>query len=337
MTHLTIKIGTSDFRHLRERGGYYVDKSLFIAAVIESSDIIVLPRPRRFGKTLNMSTLKIFIDRKEKDQDKLFAGLKILDQPQAILRHKARHPVIALTLKDWKFARFEDLEICLREHMAELFRDNDDILPSLSDFDRVKFEEILSMNSSSMLLTQSLLLLSGWMKRIHGEEVAILIDDYDSPLIEAWKNGFLPAAEKLLHMWFLSGIKDNPALFKGILSGQLSLEIGTPFSTLNAQAATITHAGVFEDKFGFTEDEVATMLADFGKSDKMEEARQWYNGYRFGASTIYNPWSITHYAKSHDKFPRPYWVNTSDNALVYQSLAEREDDIRDDLQAILEG
>ncbi len=338
MTHLTIKIGTSDFRYLRERGGYYVDKSLFIAAVIESSQIIVLPRPRRFGKTLNMSTLKIFLDRKEKDQDALFAGLKILEQPESILRHKARHPVIALTLKDWKFAKAKELETKLRYAVATLCEENADLLPHLSANEQAVFAALADRSASLSSLQDSLLTLSGWMKRAHGEDVAILIDEYDSPLINAWMEGHLDEAIQLLRPWFSAGLKDNPAVFKGMMTGILRIGKENLFSGLNnPEIATVLDEGAFEDKFGFTEDEVATMLADFGKSDKMAEARQWYNGYRFGASTIYNPWSITHYAKSHDKFPRPYWVNTSDNALVYQSLAEREDEIRDQLQAILEG
>jgi hypothetical protein len=176
------------------------------------------------------------------------------------------------------------------------------------------------------------------MKRAHGQDVAILIDEYDSPLINAWIEGYLNDAIKLLRPWFSAGLKDNPALYKGVLTGILRIGKENLFSGLNnPEIATVLHEGAFEDKFGFTEEEVIQLLADFGKSDQIDVARRWYNGYRFGKSTIYNPWSITHFAKNPSPIPEPYWVNTSDNALVYESLAEREDDIRDELQGILEG
>ena len=338
MTHLTIKIGTSDFRTLRKSDGYYVDKSLFVAEIIKGSDIIVLPRPRRFGKTLNMRTLCIFLDRKETDQDTLFAGLKLMDQPESVLLHKGRHPVIYLTLKDWKFTLFSDLEICMREAMAELFEQNADLLPSLMPLELREYEEILSRKSSLPMLEKSLKTLSTWMKRIYGEDVAILIDEYDSPIIHAWQKGYLPKAIELLRPWFSAALKDNLAMYKGVLTGILRVGKENLFSGLNnPEIASVLHEGPFEDKFGFTEDEVSQLLTDFGKPDRLDEARQWYNGYRFGQTTIYNPWSITHFAKNPSVLPEPYWVNTSDNALVYQCLAEREDDIREQLQGILEG
>ena len=338
MTHLTIKIGTSDFRYLREQCGYYVDKSLFAAAVIQGSQIIVLPRPRRFGKTLNMTTLRYFLDRKVTDQDALFAGLKLMQEPEAVLNHKGRHPVIYLTLKDWKFARLEDLQLKFIHAMAEIFGDNKDVLSCLDENEAELFRSISASKASLDAVQNALLTLSVWMKRAHGQDVAILIDEYDSPLINAWIEGYLNDAIKLLRPWFSAGLKDNPALYKGVLTGILRIGKENLFSGLNnPEIATVLHEGAFEDKFGFTEEEVIQLLADFGKSDQIDIARRWYNGYRFGHSTIYNPWSITHFAKNPSTIPEPYWVNTSDNVLVYESLAEREDDIRDELQGILEG
>ena len=338
MTHLTIKIGTSDFRYLRESDGYYVDKSLFVAAVIQSSQIIILPRPRRFGKTLNMSTLCLFLDRKEKDQDTLFAGLKLMQEPEKVIRHKGLHPVIYLTLKDWKFADLDALQLKFTHAIATLFGENTDLLPSLDEDETRLFRAIRSSQSSLDELQSSLLTLSTWMKRVYGEDVAILIDEYDSPLIHAWQKGYLAQAIELLRPWFSEGLKDNKAMYKGVLTGILRIGKENLFSGLNnPEIATVIQEGAFEDKFGFTEDEVTQLLADFNKSDQMEDARRWYNGYRFGHTTIYNPWSITHFAKNPSTIPEPYWVNTSDNALVYESLAEREDDIREQLQGILEG
>ncbi len=338
MTHLTIKIGTSDFRKLREQGGYYVDKSLFVSAVIQGSEISVLPRPRRFGKTLNMTTLRYFLDRKVTDQDTLFSGLKLMQEPETVLRHKGRHPVIYLTLKDWKFDDLPALQLKFVHAMAELFGANNDLLPSLDEDETRLFRAIRSSQASLDEVQNSLLTLSIWVKRACGEDAAILIDEYDSPLIHAWTQGYLNDAIKLLRPWFSAGLKDNPALYKGVLTGILRIGKENLFSGLNnPKIATVLDEGAFEDKFGFIEEEVIQLLADFGKSSQIDEARRWYNGYRFGNSTIYNPWSITHFAERPSTIPQPYWVNTSDNALVYESLAEREDDIRDELQGILEG
>ena len=338
MTHLTIKIGTSDFRYLREKGGYYVDKSLFVAAVLQSSQIIVLPRPRRFGKTINMSTLRLFIDRKVADQETLFVGLKLMQEPESVLRHQGRHPVIYLTMKDWKFDDIEALRLKFIHAMATLFGENTELLAFLDEDEARLFRAVRSSQASLDEVQSSLLTLSNWMKRIHGEEVAILIDEYDSPLINAWTEGYLTEAIKLLRPWFSAGLKDNTSLFKGVMTGILRIGKENLFSGLNnPKIATVLDEGAFEDKFGFTEEEVAQLLADFGKTERMDEARQWYNGYRFGQTTIYNPWSITHFAENPSLLPQAYWVNTSDNALVYESLAAREDDIRDQLQGILEG
>ncbi len=338
MTHLTIKIGTSDFRALREKGGYYVDKSLFVAEILKGSDIIVLPRPRRFGKTLNMSTLRLFLDRKIADQDALFAGLKLMQEQERVLRHKGRHPVIYLTLKDWKFDDIDALRLKFVHAMATLFGENAELLAYLDEDETRLFRALRSSQASLDELQSSLLTLSTWMKRVHGEEVAILIDEYDSPLINAWTEGYLTEAIKLLRPWFSAGLKDNTSIFKGVMTGILRVGKESLFSGLNnPEIATVLNSGPFEDKFGFTEDEVTRLLTDFGKPGRLDEARQWYNGYRFGETTIYNPWSITHFAKSSDPLPEAYWVNTSDNALVYESLAAREDEIRDQLQGILEG
>jgi len=338
MTHLTIKIGTSDFRSLRENDGYYVDKTLFVAEILKGSDIIVLPRPRRFGKTLNMSTLRLFLDRKVADQDVLFAGLKLMQEPDIVLCHKGRHPVIYLTMKDWKFDDIEALRLKFVHAMATLIGENAELLAYLDEDETRLFRALRSSQASLDEVQSSLLTLSTWMERAYGAKVAILIDEYDSPLINAWTEGYLTEAIKLLRPWFSAGLKDNTSIFKGVMTGILRIGKENLFSGLNnPKIATVLDEGAFEDKFGFTEDEVKQLLTDFGQRSRLDEARQWYNGYKFGQTTIYNPWSITHFVEKPSSLPQPYWVNTSDNALVYESLAAREDDIREQLQGILEG
>ncbi len=344
MTDKRIRIGTDDFSELRKENGYFVDKSPLIREVIDGSKVLLLPRPRRFGKTLNLSMLRYFFERVDDEAEQakrraMFDGLRITQDPEA-MEHFGRYPTIFLTLKDVKGTCWEEAYAALKKRILRLYARYDTVAGSLSGAVRRSFLQILDGDVDISLLRDSLSDLIDILSRHYGEPVVVLIDEYDSPAIEAFRKGYLEDMLDFLRAWLGAGLKheNGPALFRAVTTGILRIAKESIFSGLNnLDVSTTLKISPFADKFGFTEPEVEQLLADYDCADRMPEVRSWYNGYTFGDTVVYNPWSVLNYVRDLPNPVGPKWLNTASNTLVHEELEAGGAAIRRDLEKLLAG
>lgn len=330
----------SRFRELREGGYYLVDKSLFIQDLILAEKATVIPRPRRFGKTTNLDMAAEFFNLQHSDQAELFQGMKILEETRLCAKHMGKHPVLTLTLKDWQSDDIAGLTDRLSGEMASLVGQHRAAWGGLQENDRQTLERISSRQASVADLQKTLGLLCQALTLFHKIQPVVLIDEYDAPIHAAYAEGYYPEAIKLLRPWLSSIFKDSPYVFKACLTGILRISRESLFSGLNnVEPYTLLRSQrpFFLDKFGFTDDEVRQMLVDFGKIAFIEACRHWYNGYKFGPHTIYNPWSITHYLVDEGGDPGPYWINTSSNLMIWEQLKLADDEDRKRMMTLVAG
>ena len=334
-------IGLSDFPRLIREEYAYVDKSLLIRSVLDSpAQVLLLPRPRRFGKTLNLSMLRAFFERAGPENGELFRGLAIERAGEEYMAHRGRYPVVFLTLKDVKTRTWEDCLGHLRQLIATEYNRHDGLLDGdiLNTDERELFLSIRGRRASQDELEGSLSNLLAWLERATGERVILLIDEYDTPIHAGYQSGFYEEIISFMRNWLSGALKDHASLDKGVLTGILRVARESIFSGLNnLEVAGILEAGAFADKFGFTEPEVEKLLADSALSEKLPEAREWYNGYLFGETVIYNPWSVLNFIHKQPAPPAAHWVNTSSNDLVRELLESGGGEIREDLEALLAG
>jgi Predicted AAA-ATPase/PD-(D/E)XK nuclease superfamily len=335
-----IPIGIDDFRMLRERGMEYVDKSLLLRDVLDrGAQALLLPRPRRFGKTLNMTMLRCFLEKRAEDFSHLFADLAIWQAGEAYRAHFQRYPVIFLTLKDARRASFDDTFGLIRSKLAALFEEHRAVLDGglLSEEEARRYRRVLDGTGEERDYASALLDLSGYLHRAHGEHVVILIDEYDAPIHAGYANGYAPRILDFMRAFLAAGLKGNPYLFKAVLTGILRVAKESIFSGLNNLAVYTLLRPEFATSFGFTEPEVTALLERAGRLAHLPAVRAWYNGYVFGGEVVYNPWSILNYVDSAEIQPRPFWVSTSSNDLVRQALVKHATQAQDDIEALLEG
>ncbi len=335
-----LNTSSSEFRKLRESGAYLVDKSMIIRDLLDAEDSILIARPRRFGKTINMSLMHEFFRCDKQDQRELFKGMKILDDVQAC-QHMGKHPVIFITLKEWQPGNLTELRDKLTKAMAELVSQFDYALPSLN-VSEIQGLELVQKRQGTLADLQDSLRLLGKALHLHwGQPPLILVDEYDSPIHSAFAKGFYPEAIELLRPWFAAAFKGNDHLFRGVLTGILRISKESLFSGLNnikAYTLLSTHSARFQDKFGFAEAEVAQFLCDFGKADHLPNCRAWYNGYTVGGMLgIYNPYSIANFVADEESQLRAHWVNTSGNVLIWTSLEKARPHLQEAMQKILAG
>ncbi len=313
-----VPIGMSDFRKLREPGILYVDKTDFVTRVLAASwAVMLVPRPRRFGKTVNLSTLRCFVEKSKEDGSALFEGLQVWGSEEA-RRHFQRYPVIGLTFKDIKARSFDDAFKAMRHEVSYAYQEHSYLLKegALEPWDVARFEQILRAEGPEDLYAESLRMLSMHLARYHGERVFILIDEYDTP-IHAIQRG--EDERRLLEFFrvFLSGgLKDNSHMARGVLTGILRVAKESLFSGLNNLVVYSLIRTECATCFGFTEAEVRDLAIRTGAEAHLPDLERWYNGYRFGGHVIYNPWSVLNFLASEDKVLRPYWVQTSSDDLL---------------------
>ena len=334
-------IGLSDFPRLIREGYAYVDKSLLVRSVLDSpAQVLLLPRPRRFGKTLNLSMLRAFFDRDRPENAELFRGLAIERAGEEYMAYRGCYPVVFLSLKDVKTLDWKNCLGHLRQLIATEYNRHDGLLHGdiLNTDERELFLSIRRRRASQDELEGSLSNLLTWLERATGERVILLIDEYDTPIHAGYQSGFYEEIISFMRNWLSGALKDHTSLEKGVLTGILRVARESIFSGLNnLEVAGILEAGAFADKFGFTESEVEKLLADSALSEKLPEAREWYNGYLFGETVIYNPWSILNFIHEQPAPPAAHWVNTSSNDLVRELLESGGEEVREDLEALLAG
>ncbi len=332
-----LPVGTSDFKKLRETGYYYVDKSLFAREITEASaEVLLIPRPRRFGKTLNLSMLRYFYEKSDENQGALFDGLAVRDDE--VWSHQGKYPVIFLTFKDIKGNTWDDLYEGLRWIISREVERHSEILKQdeISATARNHLVEIINGRASRRLYENSLLILSEQLKRCHNKRVVILLDEYDTPIHSGYLSGCYNEIISFMRNFLSGGLKDNENLFRGVVTGILRVAKESVFSGLNNLGVYTLLSPTFSDSFGFTEAEVRTVLEDCGMSDLYDKISYWYNGYQFGKTVIYNPWSVANCLDNQGD-PRPYWVNTADSTLIDRLVTKGGSELREEIGCLLEG
>ena len=337
---LRLPIGTSDFKQLRRRGLHFVDKSLLIRDVLADPELVLLlPRPRRFGKTLNMSMLAAYLAKSDDDCTDIFADLAVWQAGSEVRGHFQRYPLLYLTFKDVKTRDWPTSQALVAAAIAdEAVRHAATIDAVLTDpRERDQWHALRSGSPPDVTLFSSLKLLSEWLHRATGQPCVIVIDEYDTPLHAAWQHGYWDDAVDLFRNVLSGGLKDNPHLFKGVLTGILRIGKESIFSGLNNLGVYTLLSHKFAQYFGFTQSEVEALALGCDAADAMPGIEEWYNGYRFGGHTIYNPWSVLSYLNNRADGFKPYWVNTASNDLLVQLLVERTTLQQQDLELVLAG
>lgn len=336
-----IAIGKSDFKTIIEQDYYYIDKSLLIKDVIDTSDeVLLIPRPRRFGKTLNMQMLKYFFMKSDDDFSSLFDGLAVTKHPD-IMAHQGKYPVIHINLKGIKGSDWKTSYQLLIRIISDLYREHKYLADYLEEIDRNDFWNIIERKANEASLLNSLQDLAIWLKHYHQQPVIIIIDEYDTPILESQAKGYYEPMIDFMRSWLGEGLKlekESGVLLKAVVTGIMRVAKESLFSGLNNFGVYPLHEiSDFENKFGFTKPEVKQFLEYYGLDDHLNEVCEWYDGYNFGNSTIFNPWSTLNYVNKQPNGPAPYWLNTSSNDLVYETLQKPTRELRRDLEVLMAG
>ena len=313
-----IGIGVSDFKKLRVKDYYFIDKSLYIKDIIDNkSEVLLVTRPRRFGKTLNMSMLKYYFDCRTKDNVELFKGLKIMEQGEKYTSKMGAYPCIYMTLKDVASTSFEKMLLCLKTELVELFIEHANLLQStkLLDVEKEMFSTVLNLKANEVEMQSALKLLIRLIYKEYEKPVMLFIDEYDVPLQHSYVQGFYDECVSFFKTFYGTTFKDNPYLEKTVLTGVSRVAKESIFSGANNFDVYTVLNDEFSDDFGITEEEMDKVIEDFDIQDEKEDIKKWYDGYIIGHTEgIYNPWSILKYLKNRELVP--YWVNTSSNDII---------------------
>ncbi|MBO4556889.1 MAG: AAA family ATPase, partial [Elusimicrobiales bacterium] len=319
-----LPIGISEFKKVIDNNCYYSDKTLLIKKLLDTkAEAILFARPRRFGKTLNMTMLRTFFEKPMdgKDTSHYFKDLEIWKKGDKYIKEQGKRPVIYITLKDIKFFNFKQTIDEITKNIANEYGRHDELENSnkLKDSERNLYLGMVNRKADFSDLSTSLLSLSEMLHKHHGIQPMIIIDEYDTPIQTANEYGYYEDMVNFMRIFLSSAFKDNPYLYRGVLTGITRVSKESIFSGLNNLKVNTIFDEEFSDCFGLTKEEVSDMLDFYDIPDKKEEAAYWYDGYKFGNTDIYNPWSMIQYADS-DCIAQPYWVNTSSNSLVGQAL-----------------
>ena len=313
-----IGIGESDFKILRIKKDYYIDKTKYIKDIIDNrSKVLLITRPRRFGKTLNMSMLRYYFDCTKKDNKELFEGLKIMKQDEKYTSKLGYYPCIYLTLKDAGLQSYELMIMQLRTLLMDIYYENRYLLEEaeMAPGERNTFNKILLAEANEIEIINGIKMLSKIMSTYYNKPVMLFLDEYDVPLQNAYVEGYYEECIKFSKTFYGITFKDNPYLEKTILTGVSRVAKESIFSGANNFDVYTVLNDEFSDDFGITEEEMDKVIKDFEIQDKKEEIKKWYDGYKIGNTEgIYNPWSILNYLKNKELIP--YWVNTSSNDLI---------------------
>ncbi len=332
-----ISIGIQGFSDLREQDCFFVDKTNFIKEWWENRDVVTLiTRPRRFGKTLNMSMLDCFFSNKYTNRADLFEGLSIW-QDEKYRKLQGTYPVIFLSFAAVKAGNLEDAKTQIKQEIARLYRGNRHLMKEdvFSENERELYDNTTA-NMDDVTAQVSLRNLSEWMERYYGRKVIILLDEYDTPMQEAYVQGYWDEFTAFVRSLFNATFKTNPYLERAIMTGITRVSKESIFSDLNNLRVVTTTSNLYADCFGFTEEEVFAALDEYGMGDKKDEVKQWYDGFTFGEhKDIYNPWSITNYLDEGRLYP--YWASTSSNGLVSRLIRMSSADVKEKMEDLLNG
>ena len=330
-----IPIGVENFKEIISNDFYYIDKTKSIEDILnDGSKVKLFTRPRRFGKTLNMSTLKYFFDIQNANENrKLFNGLDI--EKSEYFSEQGKYPVIFISMKGIKATTWEETKKDIALLVLDLFSNFRYLLDDLNDFDLPRFKKYLLSDIDISELKNSLTFLTKILYQKYEKEVILLIDEYDNPLITAHKYDFYEEALSFFKVFYGEALKTNPYLKMGIMTGIIRVIKAGIFSDLNNLRVYSILNRQYSDFFGFTQSEVENALKYFSIENEIPEVKSWYDGYKFGDSDVYNPWSILNFLT--DKKLIPYWIDTSDNFLINQILKSVNSDTMETLQKLFSG
>ena len=333
--------GIENFKTMIDKSAYYVDKTNFIKDVL-NEQVVLYTRPRRFGKTLNMSMLYYFFSINEKENSYLFNGLNI-SKNKDTLKYQNKYPTIFISLKEMKSLTFDAQISSFSNVIYELLEKNLEVLSSdqLSDTTKEILNKLHNRSSSIDDLKISLRVVTNALYTYYQQKVIVLIDEYDVPLQAAYQNNYYEEMVEFLRSVFSSALKTNDALEKGVMTGCLRISKESIFTGLNNFTAYSVLNNISSESFGFTELEVKQLLKDYNLSEKMDEVKEWYDGYRFGNKEIYNPWSTLMYVKNITQDvsfkPISFWANTSGNDIVVKYIQNGDKKLRKEFDLLMSG
>ena len=343
MKHKPLPIGVEDFKRLVDNGYYFVDKTLMIKELLENKETVNLfTRPRRFGKTLNMSMLQRFFEATEKSNAYLFDGLKIAAYPE-YMAYQGKYPVISVSLKSMKQASYTDAFYMYKNLIAKEYEKHKIILESnqILDSEKEVFQNIMEQRADQNVYLNSIRTLSDILAKYYEKNVIILIDEYDVPLENAYHEGFYDDMTNLIRSCFESALKTNPSLEFAVLTGCLRVSRESIFTGLNNLKTYSITKNKFSQYFGFTQAEMQEILQTFSLEQYAETIAKWYDGYRFGLTEIYNPWSVLNcidsYLQNDMVACEPYWSNTSSNRIVKRLIEESNERTKSMVEELING
>lgn len=339
-----VPVGVEDFKELVCKDYYFIDKTLLIKDVLDDgAKISLITRPRRFGKTLNMSMIQRFFEKTEESNAYLFNGLKINTAGEEYLKHQGKYPVISISLKSLKQdtyeqAFFEFKKMVIKEFGRHIEAYKPDIL--LPD-DYNRYGLILHDKAKDAEYMTALRLLSECLEKFYNQKVIILIDEYDVPLENAYFKGFYEDMISLIRSVFESALKTNPSLEFAVLTGCLRISKESIFTGLNNLRVYPVTENKYSEYFGFTQAEVEELAEYYNLTDRLEEMKKWYNGYLFGKTEIYNSWSIVNYISSanagNDISCQRFWINTSSNSIIHQLIEKSDENTKEKIENLIAG
>lgn len=333
MIKKSLPVGIDDFKKIIENNYYFVDKSMLVDEVLNKrSEVTLLSRPRRFGKTLNMSMLNYFFNIDDKDSNKkLFEGLAISNTDK--MKYMGEYPVIYISLKEIKVSSWIECLEEMKKLLKNIFNSKRYVKEKLDESEKIDFDKIEFLNETGDFVG-ALKNLSKYLFKFYEKKVIILIDEYDTPLVTAHSQGYYNEAIFFFRNFLSAALKGNPYLEFSVLTGILRVAKESIFSGLNNLAVSTILDRDF-NHFGLTEEEVEELLKYYELEYKLEEVKKWYNGYKFGNKLVYNPWSLINFASKNEL--NPYWVNTSDNTLIKQLLTKNDEKVFEELELVFKG
>jgi hypothetical protein len=350
MKKKTVAIGYENFQEVITKDIYYVDKTLLIKELLDSKNKVTLfTRPRRFGKTLNLSTIKYFFgdtgdEALNEENRHLFDGLKIAEAGEEYLQHMQQYPVISLSLKSAKFNTYEISYEAFKSLISDEFiRHYNNIIKSdkLLDVEKKRYEKIMNLEGSTQDYANSIKLLSSCLSKVYSKKCIILIDEYDVPLENAYSYGFYDEMIVFIRSLFESAFKTNDNLEFAVITGCLRISKESIFTGMNNLQVESIISKTYGEYFGFTEAEVTEMTEYCGCSERLSDLKAWYDGYMFGDTEVYNPWSILNFLydlrADINEFTKPYWSNTSSNSIVKELIYEADDEVQADIETLIAG
>jgi hypothetical protein len=344
-----LPIGVDDFEKLITRGYYFIDKTLFIKELLDKkADVNLFTRPRRFGKTMNMSMLRHFfedardMEGKRQDRRYLFNGLDIMSQGEEYLAHMGQYPIINLSLKSGKQPAFEMAYAMLCREISSEFKRHEFILNSpVMEMYRERYTSIMQEKAGRNDYNDSLKFLAECLELYYGKKAVILIDEYDVPLENAYFRGFYDEMVDFIRSLFESALKTNSHMEFSVITGCLRISRESIFTGLNNLGIVSILSSNYAEYYGFREREVKKLLDDYGIGNQLSEAKDWYDGYRFGDIEVYNPWSMINYVNGivNDRipYPRPFWANTSSNSIVKELIEKADINTREEIESLMAG